>query len=510
MRVYGKPFFLNRKEYEDKVYACWLGKNIGGTIGAPYEGTREMLDIPGFATPEGVALPNDDLDLQLVWLHAMEELGPYAVTPQSLGDMWLSFITPWWNEYGICKANMQRGLIPPLSGQYKNSWKNSNGAWIRTEIWATLLPASPDAAVKYAYYDASVDHGHAEGTYAAAFIAAVESAAFVVSDIRELIEIGLKRIPDESRVAKTIALLLKLYDSGKPWQDARNAIQQANSDIGDGWFEAPSNVGYAMLGILYGEGDFKKSMITAVNCGDDTDCTAATVGSILGIMGGTKAIPDDWKKHIGDSIVTISLAAGTLHHLPKTCTELTEHVIKLAPHTLFANRSTVEITDQATDDIESIADALNSTRLKAFFKERKPHSYTVSFNHSLAEVSFDKSPDISPLESIDVSIRIMHNSIDFLNLFGTPKYGRGYSPNTDSFGNLAVYYSFRWLLPEGWAVSGPMSAKADPSNTHSDGSVTVKFTITAGEKVEAVNRPVLEVVTQGMLTVGYIPITLIG
>ena len=61
-------FQLNKNEYLDKLHACWLGKNIGGTMGAPYEGTRKFLDIKGFATPGGEPMPNDDLDLQLVWL----------------------------------------------------------------------------------------------------------------------------------------------------------------------------------------------------------------------------------------------------------------------------------------------------------------------------------------------------------------------------------------------------------------------------------------------------------
>ena len=58
---------LNYQSYKDKVYACWVGKNIGGTMGTPYEGRRELLDVKGFATEPGVVLPNDDLDLQLIW-----------------------------------------------------------------------------------------------------------------------------------------------------------------------------------------------------------------------------------------------------------------------------------------------------------------------------------------------------------------------------------------------------------------------------------------------------------
>ena len=101
---------LNAAAFRDKVYACWIGKNIGGTMGTPYEGKREYLNIHGFSTAEGVVLPNDDLDLQLVWLHAVEQLGPRAIDAATLGEFWLSFIVPHWNEYGIGKNNMTRRI----------------------------------------------------------------------------------------------------------------------------------------------------------------------------------------------------------------------------------------------------------------------------------------------------------------------------------------------------------------------------------------------------------------
>ena len=58
---------INRKIYRDKVYACWLGKNIGGTMGTPFEGSRGIVDLEYYThdISKGV-LPNDDLDLQLV------------------------------------------------------------------------------------------------------------------------------------------------------------------------------------------------------------------------------------------------------------------------------------------------------------------------------------------------------------------------------------------------------------------------------------------------------------
>jgi hypothetical protein len=73
-------------------------------------------------------------------------------------------------------------------------------------------------------------------------------------------------------------------------------------------------------------------MLTAVNCGDDTDCTGATIGSIMGIMGGTACIPEDWQAYIGDKIVTVSIDLGTgRHFVPKTCSELAQRVMRLAP-----------------------------------------------------------------------------------------------------------------------------------------------------------------------------------
>ena len=138
--------FLRLEEYRDKVLGCWTGKNIGGTLGAPMEGKHDLFDV-SFYTQDlgGKPVPNDDLDLQLIWLKAVEEHGIYQVNERLLGEYWLAHITGPWNEYGVGKFNMLNGLPPPLSGLCNNErWKNSNGAWIRSEIWACLFPGEPD------------------------------------------------------------------------------------------------------------------------------------------------------------------------------------------------------------------------------------------------------------------------------------------------------------------------------------------------------------------------------
>ena len=195
---------INKKLYRDKVYACWLGKNIGGTMGTPFEGNPNLLDIKIFTSANGEPLPNDDLDLQLVWLHAAEQYGK-RVDARVLADYWMSYIFPNWSEYGMGKRNLRAGMQPPLCGYVSNPYKDSNGSWIRTEIWACMAPGHPEIAVRYAYEDAIIDHAE-EGVYATAFCAAVESAAFVVSDKRELIRIGLSYIPENCLTAQAIRL----------------------------------------------------------------------------------------------------------------------------------------------------------------------------------------------------------------------------------------------------------------------------------------------------------------
>ncbi len=34
-------FKLSREEVSNKIYTCWIGKNNGGTLGGPFEGTVE-------------------------------------------------------------------------------------------------------------------------------------------------------------------------------------------------------------------------------------------------------------------------------------------------------------------------------------------------------------------------------------------------------------------------------------------------------------------------------------
>jgi hypothetical protein len=86
-----------------------------------------------------------------------------------------------------------------------------------------------------------------------------------------------------------------------------------------------------MIGWLYGENDFGKSICIAINCGDDTDCTGATLASIFGIIGGTKAIPEIWRKPIGNKISTVAIAG---FEAPATLDVLTDSTVKMTQKVL--------------------------------------------------------------------------------------------------------------------------------------------------------------------------------
>jgi len=161
-------------------------------------------------------------------------------------------------------------------------------------------------AAKFAWEDACVDHGVAEGTIAEIFTASLESAAFIEHDRDRLIEFALSMIPSKSKTAIAVTTAVEAKKEGKDWITARDEVIKVTEDLG--WFQAPRNVAFTMIGWLWGDGDFGKSICIAVNCGDDTDCTGATLGSVLGIIGGTKAIPAKWSEPIGQKIVTVAIS----------------------------------------------------------------------------------------------------------------------------------------------------------------------------------------------------------
>ena len=343
-----RPIQLDEATYRDKVYACWLGKNIGGTLGTPYEGDKGIQELTFYDPVPSEPLPNDDLDLQLVWLQMLRERGLYP-SVSDFADYWTEHLGPYpWNEYGMCRRNLDRGLRPPLSGCYDNYYIDEMGSPIRSEIWACIAAGDPGLAAALAWKDSALDHAGGEGTYGEMFWAALESAAFVVSDQLALIGIGLAMIPVHSLISRAVRDAVWLHENDVEWVEARERIVR---DFGHHWpCNAAQNHAFTIIGWLYGQ-DFGERLCKAVNCGYDTDCTGATLGSVLGIIGGMAAIPDEWREPVGESIVLHKFTEDI--EAPADLEELTEQTVGLGKQMLAKRSELAEIAEEAAvpDDV---------------------------------------------------------------------------------------------------------------------------------------------------------------
>ncbi|MCL2709146.1 MAG: ADP-ribosylglycohydrolase family protein [Defluviitaleaceae bacterium] len=491
---------FNTDDYKNKVLGCWMGKNIGGTLGMPMEWVRQVNDVsffPESVITAGAPLANDDLDLQLIWLIAMEERG-IDIDAAVLGEYWLAYISPHWAEYGKSKANMRAGLMPPLSGMVDNAWKNSNGAWIRSEIWACVAPGCPKIAAKYAYEDAIVDHGDGEGMYGAVFCAAVESAAFVEGDTHKLIEIGLSFIPENCGVARAIACAIKCHKSGKTWLEARHELLVGHRGHAPGWgpntisdadrangffegewgYDAPLNIAIIILGWLYGDGDFEKSLLITVNCGEDTDCTAGTFGAIYGIIHGIDGIPEKWKTPIGRVIKTVSLNLGDLGYLgdqlPQDIDALTERTLKISRQVLARHAAYVKITGEATDT-KNARDLKSPNRGADIYRNLRGPVYKSPMADVLVE--YPEGAFVRDGQQVKINLRIISKH------------------------KIPQRHSLRVYAPDEWAV-GPAKKGKVPA----DGFVELQFT--APEVPENVNRFAVELTADGTATVMLVPLAL--
>ena len=291
-------------------------------------------------------------------------------------------------------------------------------------------------------------------------------------------------------MAKSIRLTLECYDKGLPATETRRLIFEQNSDIGDGWFEAPSNVSYAVMGLLYGEGDFKKSMITAINCGDDTDCTGATVGATLGIMYGMAGIPDDWKQHIGDAIETVSVIKGVVTRtaFPKTCTDLTERILKTAPVVLFANNCDVTVTDKPTaielpEEVLEKQTAAIGERFKSFRRYVTEHDVLFA----RATVDFGEPPVIREGEAKRIVLKLRN------------KVG--------ALGRLPQTITLRSFSADGLELVDPVKTiMLAHTPQYYNFSTEVELFVKATAPTRPVNRLTLELEFEGRPSLQYIPV----
>ena len=329
----------------DKIYACWLGKNIGGTLGTPVEGRMEVMDLTWYPLldPKG-ALPNDDLDLQLLNLHAVEMYGT-RLTADHIAAEWSEHCFFPWDEYGHASTAMRYGFKPPFSGMFDNHFTSCMGSPIRSEVWAAIAAGKPRLAAYFAWQDAVVDHAGGEGVFGEIFNAALEAAAYESTDVPVLIREALTYIPATSRVHGAVSLILEQYEQGAELPAAREAVL---SRFGSPNFtDAPQNIAFGLAGLLWGQ-SFEDAILKVVNLGYDTDCTVATCGALWGILYGREGIDLKWSEPIGDAIQVSAAIRG--FRAPADLDELTRRCIKIYDKLCCEDASSYVITEEDNTD----------------------------------------------------------------------------------------------------------------------------------------------------------------
>ncbi len=280
---------MNLNEYRDKVLGCWLGKCVIGTLGAPYEGIKQNLDIKFEPSMIAEMLPNDDLDLQVLWLDALERKG-VNVTSDDLAEVFYEKNIKWPGEYAYFRKNYERGIRPPYSGIYENDfYRDGMGCPIRAEIWGMILPLNPLIAASLSEIDGTLDH-FGTSVYLEKFWAYMVSEAFGESDISALIEHAKSVLPQDSTAFEMVSDVLKWCEEFSDEKKIRSYIigKYGHCDCTN----ALQNIGFTLCCLLKGGGDIIKTGVMACDFGFDTDCTAGNSGALLGLILGAKKLKE--------------------------------------------------------------------------------------------------------------------------------------------------------------------------------------------------------------------------
>ncbi|HSV86081.1 MAG TPA: ADP-ribosylglycohydrolase family protein [Levilinea sp.] len=319
----------------ERTYAGVLGKIIGVYLGRPFEGwsyeriTQELGEINGYVH-EKLGLPlvvtDDDISGTFTFLRALPDHGnSLDLTPFQVGQTWLNYLIEektilWWGGMGnstehTAYLRLKHGIPAPQSGSIALNGPivaEQIGSQIFIDGWAMVAPGNPALAVDLARRAASVSHDR-EAIYGAQVLAAMEAQAYVESDINRLLDTAVSFIPSDSIIYRLIADLRRWHKIDGDWRRTRQRIVEQygyNDYIGN--CHMVPNHALIILGLLYGEGDFQKSLMICNTSGWDTDCNSGNLGCLLGIRNGLSAFEGayDWRSPVADRIYLPTMDGG--------------------------------------------------------------------------------------------------------------------------------------------------------------------------------------------------------
>jgi ADP-ribosylglycohydrolase len=302
---------ISLAELRDRIEGGWAGQMIGVSFGAPTEfrSNGKILEgeLPKW-TPGRVSnsINQDDLYVDMTFAKVLDDKGVDA-TVEDFGAMFRDAKYALWHANLASRRALKRGVPAALAGTPRyNAHANDIDFQIEADFIGLMAPGLPQSCNLIAERAGKVMN-YGDGIYGGMFVSGMYAAAFFEKDPHKIVEAGLATMPAKSPYYMLIADVLawhKQYpnDWKKVWQliqdkwDKRDpcpagALRPFNID-------AKLNGAYIALGLLFGDGDFGKTIEISTRSGQDSDCNPASSGGILGVMLGYKAIPDLWKSGI--------------------------------------------------------------------------------------------------------------------------------------------------------------------------------------------------------------------
>ena len=315
--VDGSMIQISDTVLKDKIKGAWAGQTIGVTYGGPTEfrfnGTmiQDYVPIPWY---EGVVqwwyenAPGlyDDIYMDLTFVEVFDRLGLDAPA-DSFAMAFATAGYALWHANQAARVNILKGIMPPESGHWLN---NPHADCIDYQIEADFAGImSPGMVNTASEISDKIGHimNYGDGWYGGVYVGAMYSLAYISNDIGFIVKEALKTIPPESQFYQCINEVIENYNKyPEDWK--RNWFEVEKNwteDVGcpDGVLrpfniDAKVNAAYIVIGLLYGGGDFGKTIDISTRCGQDSDCNPASSGGILGTMLGYNNIPEYWKKEL--------------------------------------------------------------------------------------------------------------------------------------------------------------------------------------------------------------------
>lgn len=313
--TFKKETSLTTVQLKDKIKGGWAGQTIGVVYGAPVEFKYQGSVIPDYQNipwREGYVKywwdkkPGlfDDIYTDLNFVNVFEKYG-MDVPMDTIAHYWASTAYHLAHANQASRYNILNGIMPPASGYWKNNpHADDLDFQIESDFIGLMAPGMVNSATEIADRVGHIMNS-GDGWYGGVFVSSLYSLAFVHNDAGVIVEEALKTIPQGTKFHDCIADVINWHrQNPDDWKATWFELEKKwNRDVGcpKGVFlsfniDAKINSAYVAIGLLYGDGDFTKSVDIATRCGQDADCNPATVGGVLGVMLGYSNIPSFWLK----------------------------------------------------------------------------------------------------------------------------------------------------------------------------------------------------------------------